>query len=60
MSKQPEKKTCVGCKHLFYYNDGGVDCDYSKGVVETCLHSDNRYLYDKEDVTKSILSNNTK
>ena len=59
MSKEPEKKTCVGCKHLFYYNDGGVDCDYSKGVALACLHSENRYLYERENVTESILSNNT-
>lgn len=32
-----QKLCCLGCKHLFYWNDGSAGCDLDKQY--TCTHN---------------------
>jgi len=42
-----EPKTCSGCKHLFYYNDGSVGCDLN--AERACFSSNRKYYEVKEN-----------
>lgn len=50
-------KICETCAHYIKNNDK-YECNYTMSIYLTCLN--NRYYYEKKNVTESILPSDTK